>query len=325
MKVVGIYGKHELISRIAEELALELDFKLKRYVSVSRINTFNEDVVPVIWVPLSKSNEHGVVNVLGERKLFAFNNSGCLNNPSVRKRLMNDIDKIMNLGYKELVLDAIRYPSPHDHITFLSCFCKYCISKEPQLLKVKDRIRNSISFNDVETFISSIEDLARIRIRFVSEVLSEIREHTKSHGVRISAAIFPPSLAKLVGQDYKSLANYLDEIQIMLYHKCSGAACLNHEIASLIKLLNDIFHDKSIVKRVIDALLDTVKVSLDISTLENEGIKHEVLIGELRRATEMGLNVPIIPILWYDHKLVKILHGIREEIPTVVKIMLFIP
>ena len=51
--------------------------------------------------------------------------------------------------------------------------------------------------------------------------------------LELGAYLFPPSLSRLVGQDYERLLPYLDLLQPMLYRLGEGVACLNYELAAL--------------------------------------------------------------------------------------------
>jgi len=65
----------------------------------------------------------------------------------------------------------------------------------------------------------------------------ELYDKARELGVELEAAVFPPSLAWLVGQNYREIMNFLSKVHVMLCHKCDGAACLNHEILSLYNIV----------------------------------------------------------------------------------------
>ncbi len=71
----------------------------------------------------------------------------------------------------------------------------------------------------------------------------------------------------------------------MLYHKCSGAACLNHELASLAKLVGS----------EVTTHLTGLRIK-DFTKVESEGLGAEVLVNEASRAKAL-LGSKAVPIM----------------------------
>jgi len=313
IRVIGVYGKIDKLKNIVHSYELEISSNVVHFVSLKKITVYKDNVVPVIWVPETNNIEHGITDIYGNKLLFAFNNSGCISNPMVKKRLFQNIEKCANLGYKTIVLDALRYPSPHDNIGFLSCFCKHCLSREPKLRHIQRNLLSAIKTGNSRLFTDSLKELNEIRTRLVRELLVEIKEKAHELGLRIEAAVFLPILAKLVGQDYNILTKYIDTLQIMVYHKCNGAACLNHELASFTSLVARHFNNaEEILKELgIETLIEPEK-------LEKEGIPIDLLEKQLQEISRHS-----IPSLWFDEKFNKVIECVRKT--RIDEIILFIP
>ena len=316
MKVIGVYGNYTKLKQIAKSLNLKAR-EIKLYKSINKITRYEENTIPVIWVPQTKNKEDGVINIHGEQGLFAFNNSGCINNPKVKDRLIQDINKASTLGYKEVILDAFRYPSPHDQVMFLSCFCKYCTSKQPKLHKIRLKLKEAIKKKQPKTFLQALQELMETRTTLVKEQLTEVHEIAEKQDIKLHTALFPPTLSKLVGQDYKTFKKHVKQIQVMLYHKCSGPACLNHEIASLIKLLRKLELDTRTILQELNI------PAINPETLEQQGTPINMVVRELEKAITYNEN-KIIPIFWANSKLQEIINKAKQE-TSINKIILFIP
>ena len=101
----------------------------------------------VLWLPQTDRLELGIIDAWGERRLFAFNNSGCLLNPALLEDSLARFESaVYDTMCDAVILDAVRYPSPHDGRLFYSCFCEHCcrfmevLGVDPQALatQIKD-------------------------------------------------------------------------------------------------------------------------------------------------------------------------------------------
>ena len=302
LRLLGFYG-----SAIALEAAKQLGLRVEnhtRYVSIDSISRCQPGQAAVIWVPETHDPGEGVVNLYGQQGLFAFNNSGCLRNPRVKQRLLQRIREAAEKGCNTVVLDALRYPGPSDGSLFLSCFCPYCKRANPGLERVRERLFSAIRERDPVLLARALEELAVIRALSVEEALEQASREARSLGLRLEAAVFPPSLAPLVGQRLDRLAQRLDRVQIMLYHRCNGPACHNHEYAALQRLL----------VRLVDRPEEVLKV-LGISApaqpdeLEKKGTPPGRIVEEAKEAKRL-LGSKAVPILWLDNAIAKILEEI---------------
>ena len=112
------------------------------YVGLDRVRGFDERVVPLVWVPRASGLEEGVVDAYGRRYLLAFGNSGCLTNPEVVGRAVKALEEAYGLGYRRVMLDAVRLPSPFDNLFFLTtCFCRYSLELYPELAYLGNKVK----------------------------------------------------------------------------------------------------------------------------------------------------------------------------------------
>lgn len=216
-RITGYYGDPEKATRILGNLS-----GLTRYIDEKQATKPEPNTVPVIWAVEAPSPEAAVVAADGTRGLFAFNNSGCPRNPQVINHLKNRISRLASTGFKRIVIDELNYPTPHDGKLLHSCLCKYCTAEEPKLLELRHRPDPGL--------------IAEARQRLISRTLREAAEHASRLGVALEAAVHPPLIASLAGQNYETFLRHVDRIQVMLYHRCPGPACLNREYAMLMRL-----------------------------------------------------------------------------------------
>lgn len=262
---------------------------------------------PLVWVPKASYVSQGVVDAWGEVKLFAFNNSGCIMNPSLMQNTLNRIEEaVRETDGEVIILDALRFPSPHDAKQLFSCFCKHCqdfmrflnINSEELAENVRQAARNIHLYphlNPDEQ--NALQTLFYVRQRAVERVLIHVREFAEKLGVRLWAAVFPPSLAWMVGQNYSVLRRYVDQIQVMLYHSGRGAACLNHELASLARLISKLSGLDLEDALKFSSYLTGIEVDFPFNALE-EGLPLTIICDEFLRAKRIIDDV--VPIFWFD-------------------------
>ena len=302
--MAGVYG--------SLEKALKLGLNITEYYAKPDPNIARGvrgrvlNYVPVIWVPETSNPSEGVVDIYGEQRLFAFSNSGCISNPNIRKRVIGKVREVATrLEAKALVLDALRFPSPHDGGTLYSCFCSHCRSVMKELgvnpEELKSRLRSLVKVLHRYPYLSqdlteALHTWVRVRQHVVCEVLSMIRDEARQYGLRLWAALFPPSLAWLAGQNYEPIKQSLDEAHVMLYHKCGEAACLNHELQSLAELITK-NQDKEQARTTLRIL-----TGLSIENpfkLEAKGLDTGIILEEVARAKAL-LGGKAVPILQLD-------------------------
>jgi len=265
--------------------------------------------VPVIWVPETKNPKLGVVDIWGNQKLFAFNNSGCPANPKIQENTIKRIENaISSTESNTVILDALRFPSPYDMKTFFSCFCTHCQKHMKNLGIEPNNLKNSLieTLKDFHKYpyispkgFQALTSLIYIRQIVIEDFLKKIYETAKSLNVSLWAAVFPPSLAWLLGQNYTVLSKYVDEFHIMLYHKCNGAACLNKEITCLTKTLQKITQGPLENVQYAIYRLTSILTSRSLKELETFGIEPNITINDAKNAIHL-LGEKAIPTFWYD-------------------------
>ena len=290
--MLGVFGR---VSRV-RELGFEPGVV---YVGLDRVNRFAEGVVPLLWVPKTSGLGEGVVDVYGRRHLFAFGDSGCITNPRVVGRAVKAIEKVRELGYKKVMLDAVRLPSPVDGLFFLTtCFCSHSLELYPGLGHLRNKIKSVLYGASVDDLLEVLEELAYARAVHVEYMLSILRDKAKELDIELVAAVFPYPLSRYVGQEPRVLKKYLREVHVMLYHKCPGAACLNAELKSLVETLGILGLSRSDVAEVLRRV-----TGLELSIEEVRELDKGMAIEHIEKL--MGINKEVygdifVPIVWLD-------------------------
>ena len=285
--------------------------------NVKKLKDLNIKYDILIWFPKTENLKNGVVNLWNKITLFEFNNSGCINNPEIRKNRLQEIEEYCTkFELNAIVLDAIRFPSPYDGKFLFSCFCTYCIKKANEyginLLKVKEVLKNNIKellltgFRHYKQDVTEyFQEWLKFKTLSVVDLVKEVQEITKKYSVKLYAAIFPLCLSWLLGQSYLELSKYLDEIHVMLYRNCKGPACLNYEYAKFLKLVQVLIKIDEIECREITCKITGIKSIQPIELIENNGIEVETLTNEVKYTISISnkFNIRLVPILWFSVKL----------------------
>jgi len=303
--MIGVYGD---ISKV-RETGFNPDII---YVDIDKIHSFNPRVIPIVWIPRAINIDEYVVDIYGNRRLFAFNNSGCIANPMIIERNVKAIDRMASLGYKEILLDAVRLPSPIDKLLFLTtCFCRYSIELYPMLITLREKIKEILHDIDLDELIKVLEDLANARALHVKNILSILYDEASRLDIDLSAAVFPYPFSRYMGQEPKILNRYLKKVHVMLYHKCSGAACLNTEFKSLLDTLISLGLEYSDLNEFIRSITG---VDIDIEDIEDldRGLSVEY-IEEFMKLNRDIYGDKFIPILWLDNMIKSRLEGYISE------------
>ena len=181
----------------------------------------------------------------------------CPSNPVVRNLVLSVVEELCTrYDAVEIELDYIRYPepvtnnaSPLHMLALMPCHCEYCrrvmrnkgIELDHLDTRLKELIEVLIEAEDETGIICSKENpecwetiasmsyyylgvkapeafkWLRARSEIIAELVSEIRDKTKSYGVELSADLTPPSYSWIVGQDYELLSPSLDRVKVMVY------------------------------------------------------------------------------------------------------------
>ncbi|MBO8173837.1 MAG: beta-galactosidase [Thermococcus sp.] len=184
----------------------------------------------------------------------------CPSNPFVRETLSLMVEELSEkYEFDEFEFDFIRYPEiPSTHGTPLltlalsPCFCEYCkaeaLRHDLNLEEVRETLKEIVEWHTEylpNSYYCKDDDyLEAIYLEFTKEIMEnelikkwlkfraeQIRSLLKELAkiirknnpkAQISADLYPPSGAWLLGQDYKKLVEILDAVKIMIYVKPFG-------------------------------------------------------------------------------------------------------
>ncbi|RLI04608.1 hypothetical protein DRO26_04265 [Candidatus Bathyarchaeota archaeon] len=249
----GVYGPvtKETVNSLVK-IGVDAVFTEPKKEFVKNAKEAGLKVYACIWVFKTPNDnvQFGVENVYGEKVFWA--GSGCPNNPKIREYSIQRVKEAVNLDVTGLVLDGVRFPSLGGGLSaFLTCFCEKCQRKSKEfglnLTHIKDHLKsfNLHNLPDFSKFltgllhsnIQELKDWLTFRCKSITEYVLDVKSMVKEvdSKVEVGAALFTPSLALLVGQNYGELCRILDFIQPMVYHRGDGLACINYELGRFVE------------------------------------------------------------------------------------------
>ncbi|MFQ6126529.1 MAG: hypothetical protein ACE5R6_18240 [Candidatus Heimdallarchaeota archaeon] len=342
-KIFGIYapGTKKAVADLIQ-FNLNTIFTAPKETYVNNAKKAGLNVYVHIWTfkAPESSNKYGIQNIYGDTLLWA--DSGCPNNPEIKNQSLKWIETdASNLDIDGIILDGIRFPSPANGLnTFLSCFCKYCHNAAREyaldLTEIKKELKNILkdggkSVYSIMTPIDMLHLLVSHRAAFnwiifkcqtIETHLQAVRQKIQDLGMDLDlgVALFTPSLAPLVGQDYQKIAAHVDLIQPMVYHRGKGPACINHELASLILALPS-NREKP---EILDALYRVfwqkdLNFPKELDLLQKDGLPPEVVSIEINRAIQLiqRANIKLNPIVFIeeatDQELIELFRPINRR------------
>lgn len=151
------------------------------------------------------------------------------------------------LGAQGLFLDRIRYPSPANGLEFLgACACPRCREAfgrvagggwiDLSALLVECAASGA---DGAPAFIDRARPMLEFRAGMVDSLVAEYAAAARRAGLRVGLDLLSPSLAFLVGQDYRRLAAHADFIKPMLYCRAYAPAGLPLEFSLLVRGLEE--------------------------------------------------------------------------------------
>ncbi len=158
-------------------------------------------------------------------------------------------------GVRSVVIDGARFASPaspEGDATFFTCFCPDCQAKARQLGMNGARMQKAVAALYAAAYHRGVLrlddcrdglcDWLRFRAACITEFLHDFHLTVKTVNPRLKTGIFifAPTLALLVGQDYRALG-FLDTFVPMIYRhyrQPKGPACLDHEYRAIGRLIN---------------------------------------------------------------------------------------
>lgn len=203
---------------------------------------------------LCPGDQHLAVDIRGKKRLWF--GSCCPNHPETREqnlaayRRMLDTPRIAGV-----LIDGARFASPASSTapeSFFTCFCPNCRRKMETFGLDPQRIAAAVS--DLYAFLLEGGPPPQDReglLQWMTFRRLSVEEHLRDFvrvirsvpGVAAGAFVFAPSLSKMVGQCYRTLAEELDLLAPMLYPAWPltptdpGPACLNGELTALLRLM----------------------------------------------------------------------------------------
>lgn len=221
-------------------------------------------------------------------------------------------------GIKGILIDGARFASPNTGGTedaFYTCFCPHCMKKAEEMgFDAKEmRMAAAMLYDflhgkkmDLLPFYAGLREWMEFRRAATTEHLLDFVHTIKKVNPDLKAGIyiFPPALSDLVGQHYRDLRREMDLIAPMLY-RCypdeTGPACLNTELAVLLKMLEGaaaLTAQQRIY--VLNALTGHELVGYEEVSVMQKGLEPAVLKRETQRARMMAADREIIPIIELD-------------------------
>jgi hypothetical protein len=242
-----------------------------------------------------------------------------------------------------VMLDRIRFPgSSNGFEALLGCFCDSCRARYraetgSSITALRDRacgLLAELRARGPAGFLArwaergspwkaaGLEELAAFRERSIARLAGRFARLARSRGLEVGLDLFSPSLAPLVGQDYRALSEACDWVKPMTYRQAVGPAGLPLELASLRRGLREL----SPGSRPPDlARLFGWAVPDSDDELLARGLSEEVIASELatlattgmRAGTRVyaGLEAVRVPRLGIDVTPERLWQGLRAACP----------
>ena len=188
----------------------------------------------------------------------------CPNNPAAREKTLRRLRELLQrYPFDGVFLDKIRFPSPANGLDeVISCFCDHCrraagavgldlgsVARSLQQPFAVNAAAVATSHNAGEK--SWLDELVRgnptlsafLRFRrdSITKLIAEAHSWASDLGRKVSLDLFSPSLAPVVGQDYRALSRYSVWTKPMTYRVAMGPAGLRLEIPALARGIGSTF------------------------------------------------------------------------------------
>jgi hypothetical protein len=189
----------------------------------------------------------------------------CPNNPAAREKTVRGLRELLGrYAFNGVFLDKIRFPSPANGIDeALSCFCDHCRREAKSVGLDLDAVVKMLADRAIELDASSasrsradfeswpgalafanplLSRFLRFRADSVTSLVARIADEVGAMGRKVSLDLFSPSLAPIVGQDYRRLSQHCAWAKPMTYRVALGPAGLRLEIPALIEGVAQLFN-----------------------------------------------------------------------------------
>lgn len=171
--------------------------------------------------------------------------SGCPNDPALLEARLAQADRLARTpGLTGIFLDGARFASPASAEgleAFYTCFCPHCAEQAGALGVDWSRTADEVRRFAMGEYVLPPAAWLAFRSHCTGQVMARFREtfRNANPGLKLGAFVFVSSLGGLVGQTAQACAGF-DILAPMLYRRYPakhGPACLNHEYAALLRLL----------------------------------------------------------------------------------------
>ena len=245
--------------------------------------------------------------------------SGCPNNPRLKEHGFSVARAAARLPHASgVIIDGARFASPasgEGPDAFFTCFCEHCLRAMSAKQYDADEIIRSVTalhdcINGRGTFeakhFGGIRSWLGFRRSCISDHLREIARIVKSENGSMISGIFSfsPSLSGFVGQYYPDLGKIFDMVCPMLYHHyddAPGTACLNFEIAALLKYIENIPAGKDMKEPVVQLFSDITGWDMAVlgsgGELIRSGFPNTILNDETALAKRLA-GCAVRPIIY---------------------------
>jgi hypothetical protein len=238
----------------------------------------------------------------------------CPNNPAPRTKTLRRLRELLSqYSFAGVFLDKMRFPSPANGLDeVMSCFCDYCHDLANAVdfdldAVVKTLEERSIHVDDtatlskhgpmfwLEALVATNPLLSRFiqfRMDSITRLVAEACGEAVELGRKVSLDLFSPSLAELVGQDYRALSKYCVWAKPMTYRVAQGPAGLRLEIPALVDGIARMF---GLEEPQISDWATRYVAAFDHDTLRqtrNSAVPLPVMVGEIEAAVRALSPVP---------------------------------
>ncbi len=143
------------------------------------------------------------------------------------------------------------------------------------------------------------------KCKTIETQLQFVRQKIQDLGLdlHLGVALFTPSLAPLVGQNYQKIADFVDLIQPMIYHQGKGPACINHELACLTQTLPSNREKQEVLEALYRIIWQKdLNFPKELDLLQKSGLPPEIISIEINRAIHLIHRAKIIlnPIVFIE-------------------------
>lgn len=241
---------------------------------------------------------------------------GCPNNPQVREKTLNHLEYLLTTyAFDGVFLDKLRFPSPANSFDdMLSCFCPHCRAKAQQQGLDLEAVRAGLNnprqlragsspgewegtglgwLDDLLAEAPLLQQFYQFRAASITELVQAAYELASRLGKKVSLDTFSPSVAPLVGQDYRRLAQYAAWVKPMSYRFTKAPSSLRLEVPALVRGVADLLSiNASEVNRWASEHVPGI-TEIDLDRYQAQGAPQALFASETAAAVDQLAPVPV--------------------------------